>query len=305
MRLTGHTLAVRTVSTADTRAEEDASLAAATGEENAHEPSHRESGGRLPPARVLGDRAEIDQDLNYGTIMSHGLRAAARRQRGLRCRHTSRRPGCSSGGGRGSCGLGRTEWWCVGQRVALRSGRRAGPLQRRASWSRACAEHVGVHPRQAEPPRRPRAVGACGKRRAGPCAPRADSTAADRLLVHQRHDPRRGSLRAAAEATPPCLPCHRLARLDGRVPLRGRRCPLRSPRRFVVRAGPACTQARNRSGCSTPAPGMGAMSMGQLTADSLLAVPTRAYHSGSALIHALPARRDHNARPPPTSRWSS
>ena len=51
--------------------------------------------------------------------------------------------------------------------------------------------------------------------------------------------------------------------------------------------------------------GMGEISMGQLPADSLLAVPTRAYQSGGALIHALPARRDHSARPPPTSRWSS
>ena len=45
--------------------------------------------------------------------------------------------------------------------------------------------------------------------------------------------------------------------------------------------------------------GMGAISLGQLPADSLLAVPTRAYQSGGALIHALPARRDHTARPPP------
>jgi hypothetical protein len=45
--------------------------------------------------------------------------------------------------------------------------------------------------------------------------------------------------------------------------------------------------------------GTGAKSMGQLPADSLLAVPTRAYQSGGALIHALPARRAHTARPPP------
>ena len=42
--------------------------------------------------------------------------------------------------------------------------------------------------------------------------------------------------------------------------------------------------------------GMGEISLGQLPADSLLAVPTRDYHSGGALIHALPARRDHSAR---------
>ena len=48
--------------------------------------------------------------------------------------------------------------------------------------------------------------------------------------------------------------------------------------------------------------GTGARSLGQLPADSLLAVPTRAYQSGGALIHALPARRVHTARPPPPSR---
>jgi len=47
--------------------------------------------------------------------------------------------------------------------------------------------------------------------------------------------------------------------------------------------------------------GTGAISLGQLPADSLLAVPIRAYQSGGELIHALPARRDHNARPPPLS----
>ena len=45
--------------------------------------------------------------------------------------------------------------------------------------------------------------------------------------------------------------------------------------------------------------GTGAISLGQLPADSLLAVPIRAYQFGGELIHALPARRDHTARPPP------
>ena len=45
----------------------------------------------------------------------------------FRCRRTCRRPRCSWGGGRGSCGLGRSASWSAGRRAGRRSGRRAGP----------------------------------------------------------------------------------------------------------------------------------------------------------------------------------
>jgi hypothetical protein len=47
--------------------------------------------------------------------------------------------------------------------------------------------------------------------------------------------------------------------------------------------------------------GTGAVRLGQLPADSLHPVPTREHQSGGELIHALPARRDHSARPPPSA----
>ena len=62
------------------------------------------------------------------------------------CRRPGRRPGCSWGGGRGCCGLCRSEWWCVG-RVAggdlgvARAGAGAG-----RGGGEGGAGHVRVRP---------------------------------------------------------------------------------------------------------------------------------------------------------------
>jgi len=45
----------------------------------------------------------------------------------VRCRRPCRRRGCSSGGGRGSCGPGRSASWCAGRRAGRRSGHPASP----------------------------------------------------------------------------------------------------------------------------------------------------------------------------------
>ena len=82
----------------------------------------------------------------------------------------------------------------------------------------------------------------------------------------------------------------------------GRGSSVAAAREGPRRAGRPPSQDRSPTALRpTDLVGMGAKSMGQLPADSLLAVPTRAYQSGGALIHALPARRDHTARPPPPS----
>jgi hypothetical protein len=52
----------------------------------------------------------------------------------VRWRWPCTRRGCSWGGGRGSCVLCRSAWWCVGRRVGRRFGHRAGRRRRRAWW---------------------------------------------------------------------------------------------------------------------------------------------------------------------------
>jgi hypothetical protein len=54
----------------------------------------------------------------------------------FRCRTPCRRRGCGWGAGRGSCGLGRSAWWCGRWRAWPRSGRRGDRHRRQASWSR-------------------------------------------------------------------------------------------------------------------------------------------------------------------------
>ena len=66
----------------------------------------------------------------------------------VRCRRPCRPPGCSSGGGPGSGGPGRTASWCAGRRDGRRSGR-LGDRRRRRNWhgrDKCMAQHVRVRP---------------------------------------------------------------------------------------------------------------------------------------------------------------
>src|SRR4051794_32035432 len=60
------------------------------------------------------------------------------------CRRPCRPRGCSSGGGPGSCGRGRSAWWCVGRRDGRRSGHRGGRRRRRAWWCDGTGGACGV-----------------------------------------------------------------------------------------------------------------------------------------------------------------
>ena len=62
------------------------------------------------------------------------VRSDADRHARIMCPRPCRRRGCSSGGGRGSCGPGHSAWWCGGRHAERRSGRLVDPLQRRAWW---------------------------------------------------------------------------------------------------------------------------------------------------------------------------